>query len=178
MSVYTNSFSSTPAEVQQYIQALQGLAGDDKPLTALAKADRSIRSAIRGLTKRQLARREKPGKWSIAHVIQHLADSELVYAWRYRMILAHDKPAIQGYDQDLWADRLGYDATDVAAALEQFRALRNANLRLLKRVKGADLDRYGVHSERGQESVAQLMRLNAGHDRLHLNQIKRIRASI
>lgn len=178
MSVYSNKFSSTPAEVQQYVVALQDLAGEDKPLTVLAKTERAIRSAIRGLTKRQLARREAPGKWSIAHVIQHLADSEIVYGWRFRMILAHDKPQITGYDQDLWADRLGYDATDVGVALEQFRGMRNANLRLLRRVKGADLDRYGVHSERGQESVAQLLRLNAGHDRLHLRQIKRIRASI
>ena len=54
--------------------------------------------------------------------------------------------------------------------------LRRDNLRLIERATPADLLRVGVHAERGEESVGYLMRLYAGHDLMHLNQIARDRA--
>lgn len=56
--------------------------------------------------------------------------------------------------------------------------LRQANLRLLTRASDGDLTRVGVHAERGDESVAHLIRLYAGHDLLHLKQIERIRRAV
>jgi hypothetical protein len=35
-----------------------------------------------------------------------------------------------------------------------------------------------VHSERGEETVAHLIRLYAGHDLLHLRQIERIKKTL
>jgi hypothetical protein len=94
------------------------------------------------------------------------------------MVLAHDRPAITGYDQDLWAERLDYAGADVKESLAEFGALRKSNLRLVKRASPADLQRAGVHSERGEETVAHMMRMYAGHDLLHLRQIARIRAAL
>ena len=126
----------------------------------------------------QLARAEAPGKWSLVEILQHLADSELVWGWRLRMVLAQDRPQITGYDQDRWAERLHYRDADVTTALDEFAVLRNANLRLLGRATPADLARVGVHAERGEESVAHMMRLYAGHDILHLRQLERIRNAV
>lgn len=95
-----------------------------------------------------------------------------------RLILAHDRPVITGYDQDLWADRLHYGDADVNDSLDTMRVLRRDNLKLLERATPGDLQRVGVHSERGEESVGYLMRLFAGHDLLHLNQIDRIKNAI
>jgi hypothetical protein len=67
---------------------------------------------------------------------------------------------------------------DAVEALETFGVLRRSNLRLLSRASPQDLQRVGVHSERGDESVAHMMKLYAGHDLLHLNQIARIKASL
>ncbi len=83
-----------------------------------------------------------------------------------------------GYDQDLWAERLGYDEADADQALEDFGLLRQANLRLLARASDEDLKRVGVHAERGAESVEHMIRLYAGHDLLHLEQIARIRRAV
>jgi hypothetical protein len=121
---------------------------------------------------------EAPGKWSVNEVLQHLADSELVFGWRIRLLLAHDRPTITGYDQDRWAERLGYAEGDPRDAIERFGVLRRANLRLLERASPADLQRVGVHAERGEESLAHIIRLYAGHDLLHLRQIERIRGAI
>ena len=137
-----------------------------------------LRSAVKGLSSEQLARREAPGKWSLNHVIRHLADSDLVWGYRVRMILAHDRPTLTGYDQDLWADRLGYADADVSDSLDEFASLRRGNLRLIARASADDLRRVGQHAERGEESMAHLIRLYAGHDLLHRSQVERIRRAI
>jgi hypothetical protein len=114
----------------------------------------------------------------MAQVLQHLADSDLVWGWRVRLILSQDKPPITGYDQDLWAERLHYADADAHEALATFGVLRRDNVRLIERASPADLQRVGVHSERGEESVGYLVRLYAGHDLLHLNQLSRIRRAL
>jgi hypothetical protein len=93
-------------------------------------------------------------------------------------VLAQDRPPITGYDQDAWADRLGYDVAPVGEALDEFSALRRTHLRLVAAASPADLARCGVHAERGEESVAHMMKMYAGHDLLHLRQIDRIRSAI
>jgi hypothetical protein len=59
-----------------------------------------------------------------------------------------------------------------------FDVVRRANLRLVERASPDDLKRVGVHVERGDESLAHLLRLNAGHDLLHLRQIERVRQAV
>ena len=178
MSIFTNSMKSAPAEAAQYTSAVLGLLGAQKPFDVLSKTPAKVKRAMARMTPRQIGTPEAPGKWSVKHVVQHLADSELVWGWRLRLVLSHDRPTITGYDQDAWAERLGYDTIDVKRALEDFTVLRAANLRLLKRATPADLTRVGVHSERGEESVGHWLKLYAGHDILHLNQIDRIKKSV
>jgi uncharacterized damage-inducible protein DinB len=175
MSVFTNPAASSKEEGKAYTAAVVGLVGDEQPLAILSSTEARLREAIRGLSTEQLARPEAPGTWSINHVLRHLADSEVVWGWRLRMVLAHDRPAITGYDQDLWADRLKYGEANPEESIAEFAVLRGGNLRLLRQSTPEDMKRYGVHSERGEESVAHMMKLYAGHDRLHLNQIERIR---
>lgn len=175
MSVFTNPASRSPEHAGAYVSAILDLLGDREPIGVLEQTEGALRHAMDGLSRKQLTEPEAPGKWSVRHVVQHLADSELVWGWRLRMVLAHDRPRITGYDQDLWAERLGYDEVDAEQALKEFAVLRGANLRLLGRASREDLARVGVHAERGEESVAHMMRLYAGHDLLHLKQIDRIR---
>jgi hypothetical protein len=178
MSVFTNSASSSKENAKAYTAAVLDLVEGRDPIEVLRKTAAALEKAIKGLTPRQLSKAEAPNKWAIRHVLRHLADSEVVWGWRMRMILAHDRPAISGYDQDLWADRLGYGEADPKESLAEFATLRKGNLRLLKRATPQDLERVGVHSERGEESVRHMLRLYAGHDLLHLRQIARIREGI
>jgi len=178
MSVFTNSASRSRDEAQAYTSAILDLLADRDPLTVLRGTPDAVRAALRGLSDRQLSEREAPGKWSTRHVVQHLADSELVWGYRLRLVLAQDRPPITGYDQDLWADRLGYGQAATDQAVDDFATLRRSNLRLLAAASEADLQRVGVHSERGEESVAHMIRLYAGHDLLHLEQLARIRRAI
>lgn len=178
MSVFTNPADGSPEQGAEYIAAVLGLLGDADPMDVLRRTPDALRRACARLTEAELSRREAPGKWSIRHVLRHLVDSEIVWAWRLRLALAQDRPTLTGFDQDAWADRLGYDEADAATSRTEFAILRSSNLGLLERVSSADLQRVALHEERGEESVAHMARLYAGHDLLHLRQIDRIRRTL
>jgi hypothetical protein len=162
----------------QYVSGLFEALGDRDPMTVLRATPGELQAATIGLGEAQLRTPEAAGKWSVIEVAQHFADSELVGSFRYRMILAHDRPELPGYDQDAWVDRLGYRNVKLADAIRDFTVLREANLRLFATLSPGDLERVMVHSERGEESVAFMLRLYAGHDVVHLRQIARIRRAI
>jgi hypothetical protein len=178
MSVFTNPASEAADQAAAYIRAILDLLGDREPIAVLRATPSALPRAIEGLSPQQLRQPERPGKWSIGQILQHLADSEIVSAWRMRLILAHDRPQITGYDQDLWAERLHYDEAEPSDAIELFTVLRRENLRLIERASPADLKRVGVHLERGEESLEHLCRLYAGHDLLHLRQLERVRGVV
>ena len=178
MSVFTNPAVRSADQAKAYTSAIIDLLGRRDPMNVLAATPAELERALDRLSHAQITQPEASGKWSIRHVLQHLADSELVWGWRLRLVLAQDRPQLTGYDQDLWADRLGYSAVEAEDAVQDFTVLRNANLRLLGRMQAADLDRVGVHVERGEESVRHMIRLYAGHDLMHLQQIERIRKAV
>jgi hypothetical protein len=178
MSVFTNPASRSAEQAAAYTAAVLELLGARNPIEVLQDTIPALEQVRGGLSTEQVTQPEASGKWSIRHVLQHLADSELVWGYRLRMVLAHDRPRLTGYDQDLWAERLGYGEADADQALQDFGVLRRTNLRLLMRASDEDLKRVGVHAERGEESVEHMIRLYAGHDLLHLEQLARIRLAV
>ena len=174
MSVFSNPKSAAAAEATAYIAALLDLLGDRDPLSVLRATTAALRTAVEGVPREVMRRPEKPGKWSPVEVVQHLADSELVWSYRMRLVAAEDRPTLTGYDQDAWAAGLGYRDVDPADALEEFALLRRLNLRLLEGLPPEGLARVGVHSERGDESLGHMVRLYAGHDLVHLRQLERV----
>ncbi|MGH7601581.1 MAG: DinB family protein [bacterium] len=173
------SFSNPASQAKQnavpYVKLLMDLLGDRDPFEVQSQQLTALQAELAGFDDATLRRPEKPGKWSIMQVVQHLADSELVSRYRMRLILAQPTPEIQGYDQDLWATELKYNEMDLNEALEQIRVLRSANLKMLRKLSEAEMERYGTHNERGPESVRKILQMIAGHDILHLNQIRRIK---
>jgi hypothetical protein len=147
---------------------------DRDPLLLQRAAPKKLAALIKGKQKKQLTRRSAPGKWSIAEIMAHLADSEIVIAWRLRQILSVNGAPLQAYDQDLWASTFDYAHRDPRQSLESFRVLRESNLALLKAVPRTMWENYGMHQERGKESVEHFVRMVAGHDLNHLRQVEAI----
>jgi DinB superfamily len=125
-----------------------------------------------------LRARPEPGEWSVIECLGHLVDSELTTSARVRWIIAEDRPDIVAYDQALWVDRLRHGEDDPADLISMFETLRSANLRLWRSRPEADRERVGIHRERGPESYGLIVRLAAGHDRLHLDQAERALAAV
>ena len=85
---------------------------------------------------------------------------------------------LPGYDQDLWAERLRYQESDLEMVLADFAAQRRSNLRLLERATPKELRRVMRHAERGDENLGHRIRTYVGHDIVHLRQIARVRTAI
>jgi uncharacterized damage-inducible protein DinB len=178
MSRFTNPAGAAKEEAADYTAALLELLGDRDPFAVLAELPDALDQLTLDVSDGDARRPEREGKWSIVQVLSHLADTETVYGYRVRMIVAHDTPDIQGYDQDLWATRLHYESEPVEALRREVRVMRGRNLRFASSLSSPELDRAGMHSERGEESVRHLLTLVAAHDLLHRAQLARIRRSI
>jgi len=157
---------------QQYTQRMLNNTQGKDPVQVQKATPRKLAALIKGLNKKQLTRRPAPGKWSIAEILAHLADAELVIAYRIRLILATNRSVIQAYDQDAWAQTFDYSRRDAKGSLETFRQLRESNLKLLTSVPHRLWENYGEHTERGKESVEHIVKMIAGHDVNHLMQVE------
>jgi hypothetical protein len=114
-----------------------------------------------------------PGEWSAAVVVAHLADAELVYGVRTRMMLTADRPWLASFDEELWTERFAPLEPDVRESLQRWRVQRNANVAVFGSLSDEEWSREGVHDHRGTITVADLAELLASHDRAHLDQIRR-----
>ena len=164
-------------EAAAYQQQLLSLLGDDDPAEVQAGTPEAIRSVL-GEAGANLRRRPAAGEWSVLELLGHLVDAELVMSARYRWTVSHDEPTLPGYDQDRWVDRLAHNEDDPEELLAFFSTLRTANLQLWRKRSAADRERVALHAERGPESYAMMFRMLAGHDRFHLQQMRRTLAQI
>jgi DinB superfamily len=156
----------------QYIdRILSNVAGED-PWAVLSSTPTRLRELVEGKSDAAIGRRASPDRWSVREILAHLADAELVTSWRMRSILASNGAMLQAYDQNAFARVFNYGDAPVSGSLDLFETNRRANLRLLRSVDPALLENFGTHAERGRESIAHLIRLNAGHDLNHLKQIE------
>jgi quercetin dioxygenase-like cupin family protein/uncharacterized damage-inducible protein DinB len=130
--------------------------------------------AIHGIAEDDLRRPEAEGRWSIADVIAHLGDLELIYAVRIRSILAGTEGTLQALPQNAWIERV-HRGEPVAELLEQFWFHRRMNLALRERLSEEELSRSGTHPDYGALTVADAFERIRRHDAKHLGQIERIK---
>ncbi|MBI1825533.1 MAG: DinB family protein [Planctomycetes bacterium] len=161
-----------------YQQKLANLLGSRDPLTVMAETADVLAKIVRENSSDRMKTRPFPGKWTPNEIIGHLSDSEWVYGYRMRLILCEDEPTILGMDQDLWVSGQYHNERTPAELVEMFRHLRQYNLFLWKYMREAQLKRVGKHNERGPESLGTMLKMNAGHDLSHIDQITRYLAAI
>jgi uncharacterized damage-inducible protein DinB len=150
----------------------------EDPLALLRETPRQLPYAIRGLKPDQLTWQPREGEWSIQQVLFHLADVQILLGFRYRKMLAEDNPELVGFSPDLWASRLAYHQRQPRSALNQFRALRRADLELLGAIPPEAWERTGRHPVHGPISLRQMVEHAFHHDQAHLAQIKAVKAAL
>ena len=160
--------------VPQYIQRISGYAEGKQPLAVQAATAKKLARLIDGVSPAKLRKHPAPDKWSVNEILAHFAETEIVGSFRMRLILGAPGTPIVAFDQDAWVISGHYEKRDARKSLEQFRILREANLALLKSLTPEQWKHFGMHSERGQETIGHIVRMFAGHDINHLQQVERI----
>lgn len=159
---------------EQYIHRILGYVEGQDAIKVQRTTASKLKKLTHGLTTKQLKWRPEPAKWSIGEIVAHLADAEIVASWRMRSAIGENGITIQPFDQDSWASVFKYQGRDARRSLEVFRVLRENNLVMLNELPRETWENYGVHLERGKESIAHMARMFAGHDTNHLLQIEGI----
>jgi hypothetical protein len=159
---------------QQYTKRMLANVEGREALAVQAATADTIGRLIDGVPSAALRARPTPERWSVGEILAHLADAEIVIGFRMRLILGSPGIVLAAYDQNSWVSSGHYDRRDPKQSLEQFRVLREGNLALLASLDSEQWTHYGVHSERGSESIEHIARMTAGHDVNHLRQIEQI----
>jgi hypothetical protein len=159
---------------EQYISRIFGYVEGQDAIKVQRSTAGKLKKLTSGLTPTQLKWRPEPTKWSIAEILAHLADAEIVASWRMRSVIGENGITIQPFDQDQWASVFEYRNRDAKRSLEVFRVLRENNLAMLSEIAPGTWDNYGMHLERGKESISHVARMFAGHDTNHVQQIEGI----
>ena len=159
---------------QQYTQRILANAQGEDPLKTQSATAKKLARLIKGVPTAKLRKRPAPDQWSVAEILAHLAEAEIVIGWRMRSILGAPGTPVQAYDQNAWVIAGHYEKRDPRKSIELHRVVREANLALLKSLSPDQWQQYGQHAERGQESIEHIVRLIAGHDINHIRQIEHI----
>ncbi len=158
---------------QEYTERLLGYQRGKSPLRQMALSPKVLGKLLKGVAGKKLATRMEPDRWSVAEILAHLADTELTFGFRMRLILGATGTTIQAFDQDVWAQYSRYQKHDSRLSFEAYRVQRERNIRLLKLLPPEMWEYYGMHEERGKETITRLTQMMAGHDINHLHQVRR-----
>ena len=132
-----------------------------------------LRRALATVPDEAVKWRPAPGKWSAHEIVCHCADSEVNAYARLRYVIAEKDPLIVGYDQDEWARIFDYHALPLAPALATVEAVRAGTAGLLKRLKDEAWTKKGRHTEKGEYSAEEWLKIYADHVEGHARQIER-----
>lgn len=158
----------------QYRDRLLSYTEGNDPVKLQSDAAKKIAKLLVGAPAKKLAAKPAPGKWSVNEILAHLADAELTIGYRMRTIAGNPGTAIQAYDQDAWAKAMSYDKRRAKDSLAAFRAIRDSNLAMIRSLTAEQWDHFGMHAERGRESIRTMVRMTAGHDINHIRQLEAI----
>ncbi len=166
-----------PETAEQYTKRIVANAQGQDPIKVQSSTNKKLARLVDGVSIARLRKRPAPQKWSVAEILAHLADVEIVVGWRMRSILGKPGTPVEAFDQDAWVTALHYEKRDPRKSIELHRVVREANLALLKSLSAEQWKHYGQHAERGQETIEHIVRMIAGHDINHIRQIENILTS-
>lgn len=160
--------------VEEYVaRILASVEGKDS-LSILRSTPRVLRDLVKDVQLDRLTLRPGADKWSAGEILAHLAEAEIVFGYRTRFVLGSNGCVIQAFDQDVWAKNSHYERIDPLKSLEVFTQLRQFNIAFFEVLPPEMLEYYGMHQERGKETVEKMLRLIAGHDLNHIHQLQNI----
>lgn len=145
---------------------------DRKVIEEYAAGAGKVAEAIAGLAKDDFLATPVKGTWSIGQIVCHLMDSDLIASDRMKRIIAEENPAIIGYNETAFAQRLHYDKLDPFTAADIFRKNRELTTVILRNLPDAAFARVGTHNERGSISLEEMVGIYVRHLEHHLGYLR------
>ncbi len=142
----------------------------------LASTPGKVRREVAAMSPRELRARPAAGKWSVQEILAHLDDIEGIgFRARIEAIICQDQPSLPSVDQDARVVERRYDRTNPSRSLDSWEKQRRANLKWLKTLRPAQLQRRGTHEKIGEMTAEEFVFEWAFHDLGHLKQILEVK---
>lgn len=125
------------------------------------------------LTENDLAKSYGSGKWNIKQILHHLTDSELIFQYRLKAIIAEPKQVIWAYDQDRFNEAFDYKSKNLQYKKQLFELCRKLNLELIEEFYDLLCDKEFVHSSTGLHLLKDEFERVYIHNWDHIKQIKK-----
>jgi hypothetical protein len=129
-------------------------------------------NSLAGVSDAAIRHRPAEGEWSAIEVTGHLVDKMRAWCTRVERVAAEEQPFLAGYDQDEYVRVADYQhggldqiLSDLSSACERFAAVVDER-------EDADLERQGVHGERGPITLRECIELPLESVNEHLAQLR------
>ncbi|MGZ9736149.1 DinB family protein [Flavobacterium sp. GNP002] len=106
------------------------------------------------------------GKWDIKEIIQHVIDTERIFAYRALRISRNDQTPLPGFDENNYVNNTHATNRSIQDLLTEFSAVRHSNLFLFKSLSEEQLKRIGTASN-AAVSVRAIGFIMIGHQKHH-----------
>jgi hypothetical protein len=150
----------------------------ERSIEVLSRTPATLAALLQGVSDAWMRGTEGPDTFSPFDVVGHLIDGEETdWMPRARIILARGK-SLRFEPYDRFRHRARNAARTPASLLAEFRALRDANLQILRswKLTPAELDLPGEHPSLGPVTLRQLLAAWVVHDLGHIAQVARVMA--
>jgi len=115
--------------------------------------------------------RTNPDRFTLREAVAHLADWEPILRGRIEKAVREPDSAVQGLDEGVRAEQMGYGSWDVQEQLANFAGERAKTIQYLKGLAPEDWAKAITHNEKGRQTVADQANQLLGHDLYHIDHL-------
>jgi len=146
-------------------------------ISRFREAPALLRKAVAGLTRDQLSSAYRPGGWTLAQVVHHMAESDANAYPRLKYALTEAQPpTVMVAPQQVWAELPDAKSLEVGASLAKFDGIRRRWVQAWESLSDGDFQRRWRHSTFGLVTVDFLLQQYDWHARHHTAHITSHRA--
>lgn len=148
----------------------------NKWISVLEAAPKWYDYSIENLDEAQLDTPYRPGGWTIAQVVHHVADSHINAYTRLKLALTEEQPLIKPYDEKRWAELPDVTAVPVNVSITLIHALHRRWTAVLRHLNEAEWERSYLHPEmKDALTLWQMTAMYAWHSKHHFEHIMKLR---
>lgn len=153
---------------QHYIELTTG----NHPVEVLEQSMEPLQLWLQSLPEEKLHTAYAPGKWTLAQVLQHMIDTERVFAYRAMCIGRGEQQALPGFDENEYAAAAPAAGRKLKGLSEELMTLRKASIILFRSLDKQEV-LHAMGTASGQPiSVNALGFIMTGHVLHHINIVQ------
>lgn len=158
-------------DFEKYIQRYLDLVPSENWIEAMKTTLAETLEIYESLSEEQGIFAYAEGKWSLKTLLQHLIDTEKVFAYRAMRFSRNDQSLVSGFDEESWADNSYAETRTLKSLIKEYKLTRKLSLTFFRKLPAEALQLIGIVNE-NEIKVETIGKLTVGHNLHHLNIIK------